>query len=94
VPKAAFGTPGPGWTFSVVLTGQDGNSPDQARPVTATAEAYTFGLCASGSASPICAANPATAPKAVDVLTPAGVDQAVELDPTRGPVVVRGVPVG
>ncbi|MEC3976163.1 glucodextranase DOMON-like domain-containing protein [Amycolatopsis sp. H20-H5] len=94
VPRTALGTPGPGWTFSVVLTGQDGNSADQARHVTATAEAYTFGLCASASASPVCAASPATAPKAMDVLTPAGVNQAAELDPTRGPVVVRGVPVG
>lgn len=29
----------------------------------------------------------------MDVLTPAGVSQAAELDPTKGPVVVRGVPV-
>jgi hypothetical protein len=44
--------------------------------------------------APICTADPATAPKAVDVLTPSGVDQRAELDPTRGPVSVRGVPVG
>ncbi|MFB9684925.1 glucodextranase DOMON-like domain-containing protein [Amycolatopsis plumensis] len=94
VAKAAFGTPGPGWTFAVVLTGQDGNSPDQARPFTPTAGQYTFGLCPAGGTAPICAADPATAPKAFDVLTPSGVDQKLELDPTRGPVSVRGVPVG
>ncbi|WP_290062817.1 glucodextranase DOMON-like domain-containing protein, partial [Amycolatopsis solani] len=94
VAKSAFGTPGAGWTFAVVLTGQDGNSPDQARPFTPTAGQYTFGLCAAGGTSPVCAVDPATAPKAFDVLTPAGVEQAVELDPTRGPIQVRGVPVG
>jgi carbohydrate-binding DOMON domain-containing protein len=31
VPKASFGQPGPGWVFTVVLTGQDGFSNDQAR---------------------------------------------------------------
>ena len=31
VTKASLGTPGPGWTFTLVLTGQDGFSPDQAR---------------------------------------------------------------
>ncbi len=31
VPKASLGTPGPGWGFTVVLTGQDGFSADQAR---------------------------------------------------------------
>ena len=31
VSKASLGTPGPGWGFTVTLTGQDGFSPDQAR---------------------------------------------------------------
>jgi len=93
VPKAAFGTPGPGWKFAVVLTGQEGGSPDQARGFTPTAGSYTFGLCAPGGTSPICGIDPATAPKAMDVLTPAGVDQTTELDPTLGPVKVRGVPL-
>ena len=92
--RRRWGPRPPGWTFAVVLTGQDGNSPDQARPFTPTAGQYTFGLCAAGGTAPICAADPATAPKAMDVLTPSGVDQAAELDPTRGPVAVRGVPVG
>jgi len=50
-------------------------------------------VCAAGSVDPRCAHDPAAAPKAIDVLTPAGVDQATELDATLGPVVLRGVPV-
>jgi hypothetical protein len=30
----------------------------------------------------------------MDTIPPAGVDQSVELDPTRGPVTLHGVPVG
>jgi hypothetical protein len=29
----------------------------------------------------------------MDVITPVGVDQAVELDPTQQPVLIQGVPV-
>ncbi|HWC81071.1 MAG TPA: glucodextranase DOMON-like domain-containing protein [Pseudonocardiaceae bacterium] len=94
VPAAALGTPGAGWSFAVVLAGQDGYSPDQARAFTATPGAYTFGVCAPGGTAPVCAADPGSVPRAMDVLTPAGVDQAGELDPTRGPVTVAAVPVG
>jgi glucoamylase len=93
LPEAQFGTPGSGWAFSVVLTGQDGFSSDQARAFTATPGAYSFGVCASGGGSPICSAGPSTVPKAMDVVTPAGVSQATELDPTLGPVVIQPVPV-
>ena len=93
LPEAAFGTPASGWSFAVVLTGQDGFSPDQARSFAATPQPFQFGVCAAGGGSPICSADPGTMPKAVDVLTPAGVSQATELDPTLGPVVIRGVPV-
>jgi glucoamylase len=37
--------------------------------------------------------DPATVPKAMDVVTPSGVSQATELDPTRGPVVIQPVTV-
>ncbi len=80
----------------MVLTGQDGFSPDQARGFTQPAEPFQFGVCtaaAVASGSPICAVAPGTVPKALDVLTPAGVDQATELDPTRGPVVIAGLVV-
>ncbi len=96
VSKAALGgTPSSGWGFTVVLTGQDGFSPDQARGFTATAEGYQFGVCTSAAvsaANPICAVSPASVPKAMDVLTPAGVSQAAELDPTASAAVtIAGV---
>ena len=93
LPEAQFGTPASGWGFSVVLTGQDGFSADQARGFTATPTAFTFGVCGPGGTAPICSAGPATVPKAVDVITPAGVSQATELNPTLGPVVIQPVTV-
>jgi glucoamylase len=93
LPEAQFGTPGSGWGFTVVLTGQDGFSPDQARAFTATPGAFTFGVCAPGGTEPICSFNPDLVPKAMDVITPAGVSQATELNPTLGPVVIQPVTV-
>jgi glucoamylase len=93
VPAAALGHPASGWVFSVVLHGQDGFSPDQARGFAPTAQPFLFGLCAPGVVSPICGIDPGTAPKAMDVITPAGTSQATELDPTLGPVTVHGVGV-
>ena len=93
LPEAQFGTPGSGWGFSVVLTGQDGFSSDLARGFTPTPGAFSFGVCASGGTAPVCSADPNTVPKAVDVLTPAGVSQATELDPTVGPVAIQPVTV-
>src|SRR5689334_23647474 len=93
LPEAQFGTPASGWGFSVVLTGQDGFSPDRARGFTPTPGDFSFGVCASGGTAPVCSADPNTVPKAVDVLTPAGVSQATELDPTRGPVAIQPVTV-
>ena len=93
LPEAQFGTPASGWGFSVVLTGQDGFSPDQARAFTATAQGFTFGVCAPGGTAKICAVDPDTVPKAMDVITPAGVSQDTELDPTLGPVVIQPVTV-
>ena len=91
LPRSAFGTPGPGWVFTVALTGQDGFSPDQARAFTATPGAFTFGVCAPGGTSPICSVNPSSVPKVMDTITPPGVSQATELDPTLGPVMLQGV---
>ncbi|MCP2342688.1 glucodextranase DOMON-like domain-containing protein [Actinomadura rupiterrae] len=93
LPKATFGTPGEGWKFAVVLTGQDGYSADRARGFAATPQPYQFGVCAPGESAPICASDPGGVPKALDVLTPAGVSQADELDPTRGPVTLHAVTV-
>ena len=93
LPEAQFGTPASGWGFSVVLTGQDGFSPDLARAFAATPGAFTFGVCAAGGTAKICSVDPATVPKAVDVITPPGVSQATELDPTLGAVVIQPVTV-
>jgi glucoamylase len=94
VSKSALGgTPASGWGFTVVLHGQDGFSPDQARGFQPTPQDYQFGVCAPGGASPICAVNPDTVPKAMDVLTPSGVSQAEELDPTQPPATIAGVTV-
>jgi carbohydrate-binding DOMON domain-containing protein len=82
VPEASLGTPGPGWGFTVVLTGQDGFSSDQARGFAPTPQPFQFGVCASVSSDPHCTVDPGTVPKAMDVLTPAGTSQADELDYT------------
>jgi len=92
VPKSSLGQPGSGWGFTVVLTGQDGFSPDQARGFTATPGAFSFGVCATASSDPHCTVVPNTVPKAMDVLVPANVTQADELDYTlHNPVTLQDV---
>jgi carbohydrate-binding DOMON domain-containing protein len=92
VPKSTLGQPASGWRFTVVLTGQDGFSPDQARGFQPTPQAFQFGVCAAPSADPHCTFDPNKVPKAMDVITPAGVSQANELDYTlHNPVSLQGV---
>jgi glucan 1,4-alpha-glucosidase len=94
VSKTSLGTPGPGWGFTVVLTGQDGFSPDQARGFAPTPQPFQFGVCATASGDPHCTVDPATVPKAIDVLTPAGTDQSDELDYTvHNPVTIAPVTI-
>ena len=94
VPKSSLGQPGPGWGFTVVLTGQDGFSQDQARGFAPTPQEFLFGVCASASSDPHCTVDPSTVPKAMDVLTPAGVTQSDELDYTvHQPVTIQGVTI-
>jgi glucoamylase len=93
LPRATFGDPGAGWRFAVVLHGQDGFSADQARGFTATPQPFQFGVCAPGGSGPLCALDPGTVPKAMDVIAPADVSQETELDPTRGPVAIHAVAV-
>jgi glucoamylase len=94
VPEASLGTPGPGWGFTVVLTGQDGFSPDQARGFAPTPQPFQFGVCATASSDPHCTVDPGTVPKAMDVLTPPGTSQADELDYTlHDPVTIAPVTV-
>jgi glucoamylase len=68
---------------------QDGFSPDQARGFQPTPRDFQFGVCAAPSSDPRCSFDPGAVPKALDVLTPAGVSQAEELDYTAGPVVLQ-----
>jgi carbohydrate-binding DOMON domain-containing protein len=94
VAKSVLGQPGPGWTFTVVLTGQDGFSPDQARGFQPTPQDFQFGVCATATGDPHCTFDPNAVPKAMDVLTPTGVAQSSELDYTvNSPVTLRGVPL-
>jgi glucan 1,4-alpha-glucosidase len=86
VTKASLATPAAGWGFTVVLTGQDGFSPDQARGFQAVPEPYQFGVCATASSDPHCTVAPNTVPKAMDTLTP-----PAELDYTLHPVVLSRV---
>lgn len=90
---ALGGTPASGWAFTVVLTGQDGFSPDQARSFAPTPQPYQFGVCVEPSADPRCTFDPGSVPKVLDTIPPAGVAQAEELDYTRGPVVLQGLAV-
>lgn len=88
------GTPATGWSFTVVLHGQDGFGQDGARTFAETAQSFQFGRCAvAGDPDPRCGVPVGQLPKAMDVLVPAGVTQAQVLDPTA-PVVLRGVPIG
>jgi len=77
-----------------VLTGQDGFSPDQARGFAPTPQEFLFGVCATASADPHCTVDPSTVPKAMDVLTPAGVLQSDELDYTvHQPVTLQAITI-
>jgi glucan 1,4-alpha-glucosidase len=94
VSKASLGgTPGSGWGFTVVLTGQDGFSPDQARTFAPTPQGFQFGVCAAASADPHCTFDPTKVPKVMDVITGPGVDQASELDYVAHAVVISGVTI-
>ena len=94
VPASTIGHPTSGWGFTVVLTGQDGFSPDQARGFAPTPQAYQFGVCAAASSDPHCTVDPNSVPKAVDVIVPDGVLQSNELDYTlHNPVVIEPVAI-
>jgi len=95
VPTSSLGgTPASGWGFTVVLTGQDGFSPDQARSFAPTPQQFQFGVCATASVDPHCTFDPNKVPKAVDVITPAGVLQSDELDYTlHNPVTLQDVTI-
>ena len=84
--------PGSGWGFSVVLTGQDGFSPDQARSFAPTPQPFQFGVCAAPSSDSHCTVDPNTVPKVMDTITPPGVLQSNELDYTlHSPVTLQDI---
>jgi glucoamylase len=94
VPKSSLGQPGPGWGFTVVLTGQDGFSPDQARSFAPTAQPFQFGVCGTASTDAHCTFDPNGVPKALDVIAPPTVLQSDELDYTvHSPVTIAGVSI-
>src|SRR5262249_64916 len=93
VPKASLGQPGPGWGFTVVLTGQDGFSNDRARGFQPTPQDFQFGVCAAVSRDPHCTFSRGLVPKAMDVIAPTGVSQSSELDYVAHPVVLQGVTI-
>ena len=68
--RRASAHPGPAGAFTVVLTGQDGFSGDQARGFQSTPQDFQFGVCAAASVDPHCTVDPSTVPKAIDVITP------------------------
>ena len=95
-PISEFGTVGSGWVFTLALTGQNGFNSYQARDFTATPGDYTFGVCpANDTTDAICNLDPNTVPKVMDTITPPGVEQKTELDPTLNPngVQLQGVAV-
>ncbi|HET8853229.1 MAG TPA: glucodextranase DOMON-like domain-containing protein, partial [Ktedonobacteraceae bacterium] len=94
MPTSSLGTPVSGWGFTVVLTGQDGFSSDQARGFAPTPQPFLFGVCAAPSSNPHCTVDPSTVPKAMDILTPPGVSQSNELDYTlHHPVTLQDVTI-
>ncbi len=96
VPISQFGTVGSGWVFTVALTGQNGFNSYQARDFTQPAGGFTFGVCpATDTTDAICKLDPNTVPKVMDTITPPGVDQGTELNPTLNPtgVQLQGVTV-
>ena len=90
LPISAFGTVGSGWVFTVGLTGQNGFSADNARGFTQPARATLRRLPGRRHRRHL-PVDPNTMPEAIDTITPTGVSQATELDPTAGPVVLSGV---
>jgi glucoamylase len=91
LPESAFGTVTSSWVFTVALTGQNGFNSYQARDFTQPAGAFTFGVCPPGGTQAICSVNPSNVPYVIDTITPPGVSQSTELDPTVAAVELQGV---
>jgi glucoamylase len=90
LPDSVLGTPGPGWTFTLTLAGQNGFASTDLRGFTATPGQYTFGVCSTqtaAQASPpaICGENPNDVPDVMDTIPPLATDSVpAELSPGPG----------
>lgn len=91
LPESTFGTVTSDWVFTVAQTGQNGFNSYQARDFTQPAGGFTFGVCPVGDNAPICSVPPSEVPYVMDTITPPGVSQDTELDPTLGAVELQGV---
>ena len=56
-----------------------------------TPEEFQFGVCAPGGTDSLCSFPANKVPKALDVIPPADVSQATELNPLLGAVQLRGI---
>ena len=92
LPEAQFGTPGSGWGYRV-LTGQDGFQPDQARAFTATAGAFSFGVCAPAGRVRSAPSIPRPCRRRWTSSLRLASTRDTELDPTHGSVVIQPVTV-
>ncbi len=90
LPDSVLGTPGPGWTFTLTIAGQNGFAGTDLRGFTATPGGYTFGVCSvqtAAQANPpaICAENPNNVPDVMDTIPPLATDSVpAELSPGPG----------
>lgn len=87
--NSVLGTPGPGWTFTVTLAGQDGYNASDLAAFSATPSGYNFGVCSQATASAagapaICSENPNSVPHVMDTIPPAPTD-SVQTELTPGP---------
>ncbi len=85
VPKSAVGKPDKNWSVIAFLVGHDGYAPGRVRPITPSAQEWTFG----GSTNP-------SEPRIIDLVVPPGQNQKDVLAAfqTKGaPVELPGVPV-
>lgn len=85
VPTAQLGTPGAGWGFTVALWGQDGFGTNDARAITPTPQAYTFGVCSATEAAEVpqpavCQVDPTAELEVMDTVPPAGIDVRTKLN--------------
>ncbi len=88
LPESTFGTVGPGWVFTVALTGQGSGNPP-VRGFTQPAGDFTFGVCPTTDNADAYCNHPSSVPNLMDTIPPAGISQATELNPDLNPAGVQ-----